>query len=118
MRHILPIFVALLLVPATWCQDYAAHKKALEKRLPAFAQLCATSTASFYGPDSGRNYAQARYLMLWLQEHGKLRPYYGAFVKNVKKDPTGYATLRAILGVDDMDGWQKQWETWVLGLSR
>lgn len=94
-------------------------KKAVEaKALPSFEQLCATSTASFYGPDSGRNYAQARYLMLWLQEHGKLRSYYRAFRENAKKDPTGYATLRTILGVDDMGAWRRQWETWVLGLSR
>ena len=88
----------------------------MAKELPSFEQLCATSSAAFYGPSSGRNYAQARYLMLWLQEHGKLRSYYRAFRENVRKDPSGYGTLRATLGTDDMDAWQRQWEAWALTL--
>ena len=94
-------------------------KKAIEaKALPSFEQLCATSTASFYGRGAGRNYAQARYLMLWLQQHGKLRSYYRAFRENADEDPTGYATLRTILGADDMEAWQERWEAWALALIR
>ena len=37
--------------------------------LPSFRALTATSEAQFYGADPGTNYAQARYLLYYLQEH-------------------------------------------------
>jgi len=89
-------------------------KRALKDgTLPTFKRLCATTTAQFYGDNAGRNYAQARYLMLWLQEQGKLQNYWAAFRKGVKNDPTGYATLVEIIGTDDMKTWRASWDQWV-----
>lgn len=84
-----------------------------KKQVPSFKTLCATSDHQFYHQDKGTNYAQARYLCYYLQEHGLLRKYYHAFYANRKADPTGYHTLAAVLGRPDMDKFQKDWEAWV-----
>ncbi|MAG57616.1 MAG: hypothetical protein CMJ83_15090 [Planctomycetes bacterium] len=93
-------------------------KRSVEKKeLPTFEWLCGTSTARFYGERSGRNYAQARYLLYYLQQKKLLRKYWKAFTAGVKKDPSGYATLQKILGRTDMKAFQKDWEAWVLKLK-
>jgi hypothetical protein len=87
-------------------------------KLPPFKTLLATTTDQFYGDDRGTHYAQARYLLYYLQQQNLLRPYYQAFVKDHEKDPTGYATLLAMLKRSDeqMPEFQQQWEAWVLAL--
>lgn len=95
----------------------AGLQKAIEAgSVPSFRDLTATSTATFYGRGSGRNYAQARYLCYYLQQRDLLERYYHAFVKNHKQDPTGYNTLVDVLGESDMAAFQKRWERWVMGL--
>lgn len=84
--------------------------------LPSFKYLTGTTEDQFYNKDSGTNYAQARYLCYYLQETGQLANFYHAFVKNHHHDPTGYKTIKNILGVSDMKKFQKQWEAWVLKL--
>lgn len=84
--------------------------------LNSFKTLCSTTTREFYDDDRGTNYAQARYLCYYLQEKGKLVAYYHAFRRNVDDDPTGYKTLQAILGVDDMAAFQKEWEAYAAKL--
>jgi hypothetical protein len=84
--------------------------------VPSFERLTGTKTAEFYGEGSGVHYAQARYLLYWLQEQGLLRTYYREFRKHSGRDPSGYATLRKVLGRDDMDVFQREWEAWVLTL--
>lgn len=85
-------------------------------RARRFSDLCATSSDEFYGDDSGLHYAQARYLLYYLQEHGLLVRYYREFFADRAKDPSGYATLVRVLGEDDMRAFQRRWERWVLGL--
>ena len=93
-------------------------KKAIRAgRVSSFEALTATTPAQFYGADSGLRYAQARYLCYWLQEKGLLAKFFHAFRAACEKDPTGYETLRAILGEKDMAAFQKRWEAYVLGLS-
>jgi hypothetical protein len=70
----------------------------------------------FYGNDPGTNYAQARYLCLYLQEKDLLVEFYRKFVAQQKKDPQGWRTLQTVLGERDMTAFQKKWESWVLGL--
>lgn len=94
----------------------AGLQKAIRKnRVPSFETLTHTTRHDFYERDPGTNYAQARYLLYYLQEHGLLRGYYQAFYKARKRDPTGYATLTATLG--DMVAFQPKWERYVLALS-
>jgi len=87
-----------------------------EGRLGSFKALAATTDAEFYGPASGRHYAQARYLCYWLQEHGLLERFHREFVAAGGEDPTGYRTLQSVLGETDMAAFQKRWQAWVLTL--
>lgn len=87
-----------------------------KKRLPSFKTLCSTTTDEFYEQDRGNNYAQARYLLYYLQQHNVLRKFYHRFYANRKKDPTGYATLQEVLDRKDMAVFQREWEAFVLKL--
>ena len=84
--------------------------------VPAFKELCSTTSQHFYRQDKGTNYAQARYLCYYLQRKGLLVKYYNEFRKNSKADPTGYKTLQKVLSVEDMKKWQEMWEKWILTL--
>ncbi|MEM7230558.1 MAG: C39 family peptidase [Planctomycetota bacterium] len=84
--------------------------------VPSFQTLTATTTREFYDEDPGSNYGQARYLCYYLQEKGLLTKYYKRFVARREKDPTGYQTLKEVLGVKDMKAFQKKWEAFVLKL--
>lgn len=84
--------------------------------VPSFRALTALSRDEFYGDKTGTNYAQARYLMYYLQERGLLRDYYRAFRATAKDDPTGYELLGKILRERDMARFQRHWERYVLGL--
>ena len=85
-------------------------------RVPSFKELCGTTTREFYNEDPGTNYSQARYLCYYLQEKKLLRKYYHQFVKDSKKDPTGYKTLMSILKTEDMDQFKKDWQKYVTRL--
>jgi hypothetical protein len=85
--------------------------------VPSFAALTSMDDATFYGEDRGTNYAQARYLCYYLQEHGLLSRFYKDFVTNQKDDPTGMKTLAGVLGEKDMDAFKKRWEAYVLKLT-
>ncbi len=86
------------------------------RRVPSFKTLCSTSTREFYQEDPGTNYSQARYLCYYLQEKGLLVKYYHTFRKNARQDPTGYDTLKQVLGEDDMDAFKQRWEKYVAAL--
>jgi hypothetical protein len=83
---------------------------------PSFRGLTALDADAFYGEDSGVNYAEARYLLYYLQESGKLHDFYRAFRAARAKDPSGYATLVATLGERDMDDFRVRWEKFVAAL--
>jgi hypothetical protein len=84
--------------------------------MPTFEELCSTTTREFYDRDPGTNYAQARYLLYYLQQHGLLRKYYHDFHRAAKDDPTGYETLKRVLEEEDMEEFQKKWIEYVLDL--
>jgi hypothetical protein len=87
-------------------------------RIISFQQLTGMSETGFYGGASGysEHYAQARYLCYYLQQKGLLVRFYHEFVRSAQRDPTGYATLKRVLGESDMTAFQKKWESFVLGL--
>ena len=71
----------------------------------------------FYDPQQvGMNYAQARYLLMYLQEKGLLTAYYASFRAGAKRDPTGLKTLEALVAPKDLDAFEKDWRKWVLSL--
>jgi hypothetical protein len=99
--------------------------KGLEQAIQAgrtvpFQQLTAMNDSQFYSgtdsPNYSAHYAQARYLCYYLQEKGLLTKFYRDFAANARRDPSGFNTLKQILGEDDMAVFQKKWEKWVLGL--
>jgi len=93
------------------------QKAIRRKRVPTFKALCSTTGDEFYDDPHGTNYAQARYLLYYLQEQSLLRKFYRQFHANRKTDPTGYETLQKILGRTDMSEFQKEWEEYVLKLE-
>ena len=64
----------------------------------------------------GLNYAQARYLLFYLQEKGLLRAYYRAFRDNAATDPTGLNTLEKLIAPRGLDAFDREWRKWVLTL--
>jgi hypothetical protein len=100
---------------------YTGLEKAIkEKKLIPFKQLMAMDDDDFYGEKTGasynQHYGQSRYLCYYLQEKGLLVKFYREFVANAKTDPTGFETLKRVLGEKDMDAFQKKWEKFILGL--
>jgi hypothetical protein len=87
-------------------------------QVPAFKDLMSLDARGFYNDDRGTNYGQSRYLCYYLQQHGLLVKFYREFVAHQKSDPTGYQTLRRILGVRDMKAFKLKWEKYVLGLQQ
>ena len=96
----------------------AGLKRAIQKgNLTSFKTLCGTTDTEFYEKDRGTNYAQARYLLYYLQQKNLLRNYYRRFFANRADDPSGYHTLKAVLKTEDMAKFQKEWEAYVLKLE-
>jgi hypothetical protein len=89
-----------------------------DKRTIPIDKLVATTSAQFYGDESGVHYAMARYLMLWLQEHGALRAFWRDWLATRKDDASGLRALQKALGAADVAAFQKDWERWALALKR
>ncbi len=82
--------------------------------LPSFGKLLTTTRDGFYEADWDA-YAQARYLVYYLQEQGKLRDFYQKFLAD-KTDHTGKTALEAVLG-ESLDTFEPKWRKWVLALK-
>ncbi len=90
-------------------------KKQLKaKTLPSIPTLLKTTRDGFYNADYD-SYAFARYLMLYLQEKGKLREFYTKFLAD-KKDLTGQAAMEDVLG-EKLDTFEPKWRKWALELQ-
>ena len=85
--------------------------------IPTFEQLFAMNSHAFYERDPGTNYAQARYLLYYLQDKGLLDEYWRQFAAQRADDPTGLAALKTTLGADDLERFQADWEAWIAGLQ-
>ncbi|HUJ62935.1 MAG TPA: DUF1570 domain-containing protein [Kofleriaceae bacterium] len=81
--------------------------------LPQLAELLATSRDEFYNARWDA-YAQARYLVYYLQEHGQLRDFYTKFLADTG-DRTGKTALEAVLG-ESLDTFEPKWRKWVLAI--
>jgi len=94
----------------------AGLKRAIRAdKLPSFETMTGDSDARFYMSNTG--YAQARYLLFYLQEKGLLHRYYDLFSAGVRADPTGYKTLVKLLGDPSMARFETQWQAWALALE-
>ena len=81
------------------------------------AKLLAGTSDQFYKDPAGMHYAEARYLLYYIQEKGKLREYYRRFVGRAKRDPTGANTLCEVLGFKSIGELQAHWLSFVEKLS-
>lgn len=93
------------------------QKAIREGTLAPLGKLLATTSAEFYADARATNYAQARYLCYYLQEKDLLHRFYHDFRRDAGKDPTGIATLRAVLGEKDIPTFEKRWREFVMGLA-
>ncbi len=88
-----------------------------EDMVPTFRQLTDLGEGPFYDDNSGIYYAQSRYLCYYLEQRGLLRKLYHEFLANQEADPTGYETLKKVLGDPHMGAFQDEWEEYVMELS-
>ena len=77
--------------------------------LPA---LFALSDREFRGDREALNYAAARYFCQWLDQRGKLWPFYRLWRDHFSSDPTGEQSLLEILGKTPSDA-NAEWSAWV-----
>ena len=64
----------------------------------------------------GINYAEARYLMFYLQEKGLLKQYYVEFRDHAAADPDGLASLKKVIAPTSLDAFEADWRKWVMTL--
>ncbi|MFT3837143.1 MAG: C39 family peptidase [Myxococcaceae bacterium] len=83
----------------------------------SFHQLTHLSDNAFYQDDRGTNYAEARYLIYWLQERGLLRKFIKRALELKDEDGTGWKALTEVLG-GDPDAQFKTWSKFTLGLNQ
>ena len=86
--------------------------------MPSLGTLMRTNRQQFLGPNREIYYAQARYLMLYLQSRKQLQHYYRQFVANVDTDKTGIQTLLAVTGQRSLEALEKDWISFVSRLSQ
>jgi hypothetical protein len=82
--------------------------------LPKLSKLIGTTRDEFYEA-SYDSYAYARYLVYYLQEHGKLQQFYTKFLAD-RKDLTGATALTAVLG-EGLDAFEPKWRKWVMAIQ-
>ena len=71
----------------------------------------------FYGDKHvGLNYAEARYLLMYLQEQGKLADFYHKLRAGQAEDKSGLKTLEALITPKTMGEFEKAWRAWVMQL--
>ena len=84
------------------------------RTLPDLPRLLGTTSEQFYNADFDA-YAYARYLLLYLQDQGKLTEFYQKFVAD-QDDPTGQKALEAVLG-EALDSFEPRWRKWAVALQ-
>lgn len=87
-----------------------------EGRAPTWERMADAGRFAFDGKEGPLLYAASRYTLYWLQEKGLLVAYFRAFQRDHDRDPTGLATLRAILGGAPLAEQRATWERFVVAL--
>jgi len=89
-------------------------KQIKDGTLPELGTMLGTTRDGFYEAPFDA-YAYARYLLLYLQEQGKLTEFYEKFVAD-KKDLTGKTALEAVLG-EKLETFEPRWRKWAVALK-
>ena len=77
--------------------------------------MFSTSDESFRGDDEALNYATARYICQWLDERGKLWPFFHEWRDHKDTDPTGEKSFAKIVGMTPAEA-NTPWTKWVKAL--
>jgi hypothetical protein len=77
--------------------------------------LFGMSDETFRGDAEDLHYAMARYVCQWLDERGKLWPFYQRWRDNVRSDPTGQTSFTEVVGMTPAEA-HVVWAKWVLAL--
>ena len=84
-----------------------------DKKLRPLANMIADP--DFYNDDHVvLNYAQARYLLMFLQESGQLEGYYKRLRAARGDDATGLKQLKQLIAPQSLEEFEKDWRAWVL----
>lgn len=81
----------------SWRTNIAKRVERMGRLVP-WRRLMTMPRAQFVGVRPNAQYAQARAIMLYLYDTGKLTAWYAAFVEGYAHDPTGVAALEAVYG--------------------
>jgi hypothetical protein len=77
--------------------------------------LFGMSDETFRDRDESLHYAMARYTCQWLDERGKLWPFYRAWRDGVQDDPSGEKAFGRIVGKTPADA-NAEWDRWLRAL--
>lgn len=88
------------LIPVESWRTNQAHFLAETGHLLHIKDLCAISRERFTSSRPLAMYAQARVLFLFIYREGKLRDWYAHFTEHYREDPTGLASIEAVLDGD------------------
>jgi hypothetical protein len=80
-------------------------------------KLEALPGVDFRGANEGLNYAQARYLCMYMQEKGMLEDFYRTFRDRRDEDPTGLKFLKEAFAPKSLADVDKEWRAWVKTLK-
>jgi hypothetical protein len=89
-----------------------ALRSARERDKASLPALFGLDDATFRNGDEDLHYATARYLCLWLDQQGKLWPFYQRYREHHAEDPTGAASFAAIVGKTPAEA-NAAWSSWV-----
>jgi hypothetical protein len=93
----------------------ALQKAIKEKTLRPLTELIADP--HFYDEGNvGINYAQSRYLMMYLQQKGLLKRFYAAARDGAKQDPSCRAALEMVIAPKKVPEFEREWRAWVMTL--
>jgi hypothetical protein len=93
----------------------ALQRAIREKTLRSLSELMADD--DFYDEEHvGLNYAQSRYVLMYLQEKGSLQSFYKSLREHMTDDPTGAKTFEAHIKPQSFADFETQWRDWVIKL--
>lgn len=83
-----------------------------ERTEASMSTLFGMSDRTFRNDDEDLHYATARYLCQWLDQQGKLWPFYQHYRDHFAEDPTGALSFRAVMGKSPAEA-NDAWMSWV-----
>lgn len=102
------------LVPEDNIRLFRIKKRAKRGKHIPFSEFFKLSHRDFMKRQykGGAAYGQTRYIMMYLYEMKKLKPWYDAYVAGYEDDKTGQSAMEKVFG-KDIEAIEKDWRRWV-----